>query len=293
MRQAVATKHILYTTLVAVLLAAVSLCVFAPAAFADTIEKSWTVEFTGDKMKDEGTAAIAKTIGGLQPGDSAKFTINLYESYDGAADWYMKNEVLKTMEKSFTDANSNSGGSYSYKLTFINPRGEEKVILTNEVVSGDAGSGATKGLFDATEATGEWFFLETMAANARGRVILEVAIDGETHGNTYFDTSARLQLSFAAEPNATNPGVPGNGGDTPKDEEKPDPKTPDDKPKGSDSDKPDQKDQPKQGQKLSQTGDTIQMGIIALVAVVAAAVVVIAVVRKRQENQDVKEGEAR
>ncbi len=284
MRQTATTKPLIIAVLFALLMTVVSLGVLVPAAHAATIEKAWTVEFTGSDMKDEGTAAIGKTIGGLQPGDSAKFTITLYESYDGAADWYMKNEVLKTMEESFTDANSNSGGSYSYKLLFINPRGEEKVILTNEVVSGDAGSGATKGLFDATEATGDWFFLETMAPQARAKVILEVAIDGETHGNTYFDTKAVLKSAFAAEPNTTDPGVPGQGGDEPKDESKP--KTTE-KPKTVD------KPTPKSTQKLSQTGDTIQMGIIALVAVIAAAVVIVAVVRKRRESQDHKEGDAR
>lgn len=267
-------KHIAFAGLATFMVVVAALFALVPSAFANTIEKQWTVEFTGTEMKDDGSAAIARTIGGMQPGDSAKFTVDLYESYDGAADWYMKNEVLKTMEKSFTDANSNSGGSYSYKLTFINPAGEEKVILTNEVVSGDAGSGTTKGLFDATEATGDWFFLETLAAKARAKVILEVSIDGETHGNTYFDTNAVLQLSFAAEPNAADPGVPGNGGDTPKDEEKP-----------TQSDKPEKK--------LSQTGDTIRMGIIALIVALAGVVLVTAIVRRRKNDQDSKEGDAR
>lgn len=280
MRQTATGKHIAVTGLAAFMVVVAALFALVPSAFANTIEKQWTVEFTGTEMKDEGSAAIAQTIGGMQPGDSAKFTVDLYESYDGAADWYMKNEVLKTMEKSFTDANSNSGGSYSYKLTFINPAGEEKVILTNEVVSGDAGSGTTKGLFDATEATGDWFFLETLAAKARAKVILEVSIDGETHGNTYFDTNAVLKLSFAAEPNATDPGVPGNGGDTPKDEEKP-----------TQTDKPAKKaDNP---QKLSQTGDNIRMGIIALIVVLAGIVLVVAIVRRRKSDQDSKEGDAR
>lgn len=281
MRQTAMGKHIAVAGLAAFMVAVAALFALVPSAFANTIEKQWTVEFTGTEMKDEGSAAIAQTIGGMQPGDSAKFTVDLYESYDGAADWYMKNEVLKTMEKSFTDANSNSGGSYSYKLTFINPAGEEKIILTNEVVSGDAGSGTTKGLFDATEATGDWFFLETLAAKARAKVILEVSIDGETHGNTYFDTNAVLKLSFAAEPNATDPGVPGNGGDTPKDEEEP---------TQTQTDKPKKADNP---QKLSQTGDNIRMGIIALIVVLAGIVLVVAIVRRRKSDQDSKEGDAR
>ena len=112
----------------------------------------------------------------------------------------MRNKVLSTMEDSFANANERSGGSYSYKLTYRNPKGEDKIILTNEVVSGDKGTGETKGLFDATDATGEWFFLEDLAPNATAWMMLEVSIDGETHGNTYFDTDASVQLAFAAEP---------------------------------------------------------------------------------------------
>lgn len=287
MSQTVAGKRIAVAGLAAFMVVA-ALFASVPSAFANTIEKQWTVEFTGTEMKDEGSAAIAQTIGGMQPGDSAKFTVDLYESYDGAADWYMQNEVLKTMEKSFTDANSNSGGSYSYKLTFINPAGEEKVILTNEVVSGDAGTGSTQGLFDATEATGDWFFLETMAAKARAKVILEVAIDGETHGNTYFDTNAALKLKFAAEPNVTDPGVSGTGGTPSEEQEKDDETATSPTPQTNTTQK--KADDPKQ---LSQTGDAIRMGIIALIAVLAAAVLVVAVVRRRQNNKDDKEGDAR
>lgn len=183
--------------------------VSATPALAKTYNEKWTVEFTGDKMVDEGTANITKTLSGMQPGDSACFTIQLKEGPQGNADWYMRNKVLSTMEDSFANANERSGGSYSYKLTYRNPKGEDKIILTNEVVSGDKGTGETKGLFDATDATGEWFFLEDLAPNATAWMMLEVSIDGETHGNTYFDTDASVQLAFAAEP-TEEPGTPGN-----------------------------------------------------------------------------------
>lgn len=174
--------------------------VSATPALAKTYNEKWTVEFTGDKMVDEGTANITKTLSGMQPGDSACFTIQLKEGPQGNADWYMRNKVLSTMEDSFANANERSGGSCSYKLTYRNPKGEDKIILTNEVVSGDKGTGETKGLFDATDATGEWFFLEDLAPNATAWMMLEVSIDGETHGNTYFDTDASVQLASRPSP---------------------------------------------------------------------------------------------
>lgn len=51
--------------------------VSATPALAKTYNEKWTVEFTGDKMVDEGTANITKTLSGMQPGDSACFTIQL------------------------------------------------------------------------------------------------------------------------------------------------------------------------------------------------------------------------
>lgn len=267
---------------VALLLAALLVCVAAPQAFAETIKKQWTVEFTGSKMEDEGSAVIAQVVSGMQPGDSAQFTVDLYESYGKAADWYMRNEVLKSMEESFDDANSNSGGSYSYKLVYISPQNEEKVILTNEVVSGDAGTGKTSGLFDATESTGEWFYLDTLAPEATAKVILTVGIDGETHGNRYFDTSAELKLAFAAEP-TDEPGTPGTA------------KQPDDPSSKKDNPKPndDPKKTDKSNGKLSQTGDMIPLTIIAVVAIAAGILVVVVALRNRRESREDEEGDIR
>lgn len=267
---------------VALLFAALLVCAAAPQAFAETIKKQWTVEFTGSKMEDEGSAVIAQVVSGMQPGDSAQFTVDLYESYDKAADWYMRNEVLKSMEESFDDANSNSGGSYSYKLVYISPQNEEKVILTNEVVSGDAGTGKTSGLFDATESTGEWFYLDTLAPEATAKVILTVGIDGETHGNRYFDTSAELKLAFAAEP-TDEPGTPGTA------------KQPDDPSGKKDNPKPndDPKKTDKSNGKLSQTGDMIPLTIIAVVAIAAGILVVVVALRNRRESREDEEGDIR
>ncbi|NCA31743.1 hypothetical protein D5275_03155 [Adlercreutzia muris] len=269
----------------AIVLALVGVCLTAPPAFAETIKKQWTVEFTGDKMEGNGSASLLQAVNGMQPGDSAEFTIDLYESSDKAADWYMRNEVLKSMEESFDDANSNSGGSYSYRLVYISPQNEEKVILTNEVVSGDKGAGDTQGLFDATESTGEWFYLDTLAPEALAKVILTVGIDGETHGNSYFDTSARVQSSFAAEP-TDEPGTPGQA--TP-----PDPSTPKKDTPTSDQPKNPADQTEKAKGKLSQTGDMIPLTVIAVVAITAGILVVVVTMRNRRESREDEEGDVR
>lgn len=271
--------------LVSVVLATVAalllLSATAPAAFADTIKKQWTVEFTGTEIKDEGVESISQVIGGMQPGDEAEFTVDLVEACDKSADWYMRNEVLESMEQSFDEANSESGGSYSYELVYISPQNEEKVILSNAVVSGDTESGETNGLFDATEATEEWFYLDTLAPEARARVVLTVGIDGETHGNSYFDTSAKLQLSFAAEP-TNDPGTSGRV------------EEPTDEVASTTSTEQPEKDEPKSvAERLSQTSDMIPLLLIAVIAATAGAVLAVSIVRKRRESRKDEEVDLR
>lgn len=269
-----------FAVLAAIALALTCIAITATPALAKTYAEDWTVEFTGDKMIDNNSANITKTIAGLQPGDSAQFSITLKESASTAADWYMRNEVLATMEETFEKVNA-SGGSYSYRLTFITPAGEKKVILTNDVVSGDANTGSTEGLKDATSGTTEWFFLDTLAAGAQASMQLDVALDGETHGNTYFDSEAVIKLSFAAEP-TDEPGTSGSGDpQDPKDEKKSD----------KDDSKKDADKKPSLLERLAQTGDMLPIGIIAIVVIAAGAVLVVAAVRRRKN--EIEEGEAR
>jgi hypothetical protein len=47
----------------------------------------------------------------------------------------------------------------------------------------------------------DYFFLGTLSKGETGKVVLNVSLDGETEGNAYFDTLARLALKFAVEPN--------------------------------------------------------------------------------------------
>lgn len=267
------------SALVLAAVCAFSAVVLQPAAaFAATHEQAWTVEFLGDRMNDEGSADIVKTLSQMQPGDEAEFKVTLYENWDKSADWYMRNKVLSSMEESLNNANDRSGGSYSYELTYLAPNGEKKVLLSNMTVSGDAGSGETQGLFDATTATGEYFFLDTLAPKAKAQVTLYVAIDGETHGNTYFDTDARIQLSFAAEPSD----APGTSGDPTEETKKPDQSK-----KTTETDKTD-----KSQNKLSQTGDMVAFGIIALVAVAAVALIVALLARRRKTQKEGEEDDA-
>lgn len=244
---------------------ALVLTVFAAAGSVGTAyaaETGWTVTFTGDKMESDGTADIKAAVAGMQPGDRAEYDVDLHNDCGRAADWYMKNEVLRTMEQMA----KNNGGSYTYTLTYTSPSGASSTVYTNDTVSGD-GEG-TDGLFDATDATGEWFFLDTLPDGGRARVTLLVALDPESHGNGYFDTEGELQLSFAAEP-TDNP-LPQTSG------------TRNEYTDGSTVTES-RTDVTYTGT-IPQTGDSVALAVMALALVAGAAAIVLLVVLKRSAN---------
>ena len=57
----------------------------------------WQVTFDGKKMESNFTSAdMSNEAGAMQPGDSVELTVTIKNTFDGQADWYMKNEVLES-----------------------------------------------------------------------------------------------------------------------------------------------------------------------------------------------------
>ena len=120
-------------------------------AFAETLQggSDWKVEFNGSKMSSNFTSAdMKKDIFQLQPGDTMELQVGLKNTSEKDADWYMTNEVLKSLEDSQSIA---EGGAYGYKLTYVGPDKKETVLYDSETVGGeDAQKG--EGLHQATDA---------------------------------------------------------------------------------------------------------------------------------------------
>lgn len=177
-------------------------------AFADDIqgESGWQVLFDGKRMESNfSTAKIDEQIGGLQPGDSIELTITLKNQYNGQADWYMKNQVLESLE----DAGNAAGGAYDYLLTYTDKAGETTTLYSSDYFGGDGRINGV-GLHGATTTLDEYFYLDRMTNNDTGTVKLKVRLEGETQGNDYQNTLARLQMDFATEL-ATASSTPGSG----------------------------------------------------------------------------------
>ena len=195
---------------------------FAIPAQAETYygDENWKVAFTSeDKMESSfSTADINDVIGGMQPGDNVIITLNLKNENRTTTDWYMRNEVLYSLEDRSTNKET-SGGAYTYRLVYTDKDGEVNTLFDSDTVGGESAddtiSRMGEGLKSATNALKDYFYLDTLANGAGGVVTLEVALDGETQGNHYQDTLADLQMDFAVELRDTPGGGGGGGGGTP------------------------------------------------------------------------------
>lgn len=186
----------------------------AVTAFAQDRQgaSGWQVTFDGKKMNSNfSTANMDDEIYAMQPGDTVELTIRLKTNFSGQADWYMKNEVLETLE----DAGDAAGSAYGYQLTYTDKDGKNNILYSSESLGGDGRINGV-GLHGATTTLEDYFYLDRMGRGDTGTVKLKVALDGETEGNDYQDTLARLQMDFAVEP-VESPDTPGgdNPGDTP------------------------------------------------------------------------------
>ena len=174
-------------------------------AFANTIPVSsnWNVTFNSNaQMVDDYSAKTwADDISGLQPGDDLTFEVKLHHQHDTTCDWYMSNEVLKSLEEKVA-----SGSAYDYVLTYYNPKGEARELYNSTRVGGtnSADVDSSQGLKEATDALDDWFYLDSLSKGQDARVTVHVALDGETEGNAYFDTLAQLKMKFAVELNQPN-----------------------------------------------------------------------------------------
>lgn len=182
-------KRILGFILAMVMVAAIPL-----NASAETISGSsdWQVSFDGNKMSSNfNSADLDASIYQILPGDTALIELSLANTAKKDTDWYMSNEILKSLE----DGSPANGGAYTYILNYIDVNGEEKELYNSDTVGGDDANG----LHQATNSLDEYFYLGRLAPGAKGKIELKVTLDGETQGNDYQNTLAKLQMNFAAE----------------------------------------------------------------------------------------------
>lgn len=170
------------------------------AVHAESYEgkKAWTVTFDGKRLVSNfKSSSINDNLPDqFQPGDDVTFSIKLANKADYETDWYITNEVLTTLEDSQSSA---SGGNYTYRLFYKDKAGSETVLYDSSSVGGEKSSSAGEGLHEATNSMEDYLYLDSLKANGTGTVYLYLKVDGETQGNGYQDTLAKLRMNFAVE----------------------------------------------------------------------------------------------
>lgn len=190
--------------LISLVVFAVLLCSLSMSAFADA--KTGYVTFTPAAKMDEVNFKVDQVFEGLQPGDSASYTVVIKNTHPQTTRWYMKNEVLSSLEQSAA-AGRIAGGAYDYILKYKGPSGTVTTLFDSTSTDysstfvGGSKTGTDKiGLNEATETLkDDYFFLDTLNTNESGTVTLEVYLEGETQGNTYQNTAAEIKMNFAVE----------------------------------------------------------------------------------------------
>ena len=157
----------------------------------------WQVHFTGDKMESNfENKTVSDELATIQPGDSIELKVQLKNSDSTDTDWYMTNEIIQTLEEAQESA---EGGAYEYKLTYVGSDNTEKVLYNSDTVGGEGSSKTGEGLKELGNSTEKYFYLGRLASNGTGTVHLTIGIEGETQGNGYQNTLAKLRMNFAVE----------------------------------------------------------------------------------------------
>lgn len=171
----------------------------ATTAFARDYQGAdgWQVTFDGSKMSSNfQDNDVTDQMANIQPGDSIELKVNVLNSDSGSTDWYMTNEVIQTLEDAQQSA---AGGGYSYRLTYVGSDKKETVLYDSTTVGGEGSSKAGEGLKQVDNSTQEYFYLGRLASQESGTVHLTVGVEGETQGNGYQLTLAKLRMNFATE----------------------------------------------------------------------------------------------
>lgn len=190
-------KHLMIVLLatLAMLLAASSMC------YATSHSFKGKCEYDGKKITSNFTSEdIAAAQSRLQPGDTLTYTITYKNNSNETTEWYMRNEVLETLEEKKDPAEN---GGYTYILKNKGPGGTA-VLFSNDKVGGEKSDGTKytgnmEGLLQATNATGEFFFIQELKPQKSAKTLLTVAFDGETEVNDYMDTEGSLLIQYAVE----------------------------------------------------------------------------------------------
>lgn len=86
-----------------------------------------------------------------------------------------------------------------------------RAFFDSDAVGGEGITGTGEGLHQIPDALNDYFYVGKLSPNQSGTITLGVRLDGETQGNAYQDTLAKLQMQFAVEENTSISTIPKTG----------------------------------------------------------------------------------
>lgn len=189
-------------TVVFLMITMLVLMVAGGSAFADSTKLNGEAHFNGKKITSTfDSQKVADAFKNLQPGDDITVTVKYQNDYSKSTDWYMANEIVKTLEK-IDKASKNSqaeNGGYTYSLVQTKKDKKKVVLFSNGKVGGEAKPANMEGLEQATNALDDWFYIETLGKGEFGLITLSISFEGETEVNDYMDTDGEVLMRFAVE----------------------------------------------------------------------------------------------
>ncbi len=184
-------------TVKTILLSLLVIVLCGSVCFAQNSKFTGTCTYNGSKINsDFDSKSFAASISGMEPGDTMDYTVTYKNGSNELTRWYMKNSVLETLEENKKQAEN---GGYTYVLKNIGPDGTVTVLFDNSEVGGENVTNKLQGLKQATNATGDYFFIQNLKAGQSGQTVLHVEFDGETEVNDYMDTYGKLMIAYAVE----------------------------------------------------------------------------------------------
>ena len=150
-----------------------------------TSSKDWTVDFKNDKLNSNFTSKeIAEEVYGMLPGDTMKIGVKIKNSESIQTDWYMSNEILKSLE----DESQAENGAYTYKLSYKDVSGKETVLYDSDTVGGEDKKSGEEGLHQATNSMEDYFYLDRLDKNetmtGKSSTIRKTAVTSPKTGDT-------------------------------------------------------------------------------------------------------------
>lgn len=164
------------------------------AVLKKTIPVITSVTYDGKTLSNE-KADLTEILKNVQPGDTASVCIDLYNQSSNKTYYYLTASIIKSLE----DSSNASDGAYTCSLVYQNEDGKETVLYNNDTVGGENKKNGV-GL-NQVQITDEdsYVYLDGIPAGGKGKIFLNITLDGTTQNNSYMNTLAKLKLRFAVE----------------------------------------------------------------------------------------------